>query len=215
MQLRRAAVADFRPEIAVTIEHLAARWAGSDTRLIRKAFPLLAEGRPVSVNRLAREAGMTTTSVAKALDTVGVDLGGNGDITGIFGITLAKSPHRINFGESVLFTCCALAAHVVPCLLEREVEIHSEDPVTRNRIRITIASDGLKAAEPDTTVASMIVTDERAVREDVPISLCQHVRHFKSSETADAFAASDTRRYVITLAELEAAARGVQTAIWS
>jgi hypothetical protein len=204
-----------RPELVRTIEHLAARWARADTRILKHAFPLLAEGRPLSVNRLAQVARTTPESVRQAVDAGRVDLDHNGDIVGLFGVKLSRTRHRIQLEETVLFTCCALVAHVLPCLLGLRVEIRSEDPVTGDCVRLVVAPDGLRTVEPDSAVASMIVTDENAIQEDAPPHFCEHVQHFGSDKTGKVFAAGNSSRYVVTLAELDATARGVYLAIWS
>ena len=42
-----------RRALSQTIEHLAARWARADKRILRRVFPLLAEGQALPVARIA------------------------------------------------------------------------------------------------------------------------------------------------------------------
>jgi len=204
-----------RSELVQTIEHLRTRWARADTPVLKHAFPLLAEGRPVAFVRLAQAAGTTIELAAQAVASARVTLDGNGDIVELFGITLTMTPHHIQLERAVLYSCCALVAHVVPRLMGRTVAVNSWDPVTGDRVDLEIGPKGLRAFQPDTAMASMIVTNEQTVHEDAPLHFCQHVHHFVSRKSADEFAAGKPGRYVLTIGELDTAARGVYSAIWS
>jgi len=215
---RRETTADtveLRPQLVQTIEHLTARWASADTPVLKHVFALLAEGRPVSPDRLAEASGMTTDLAAKAIGSGRVTLDGNGDIVELFGVTLTETPHRVHADGAALYSCCALVAHVVPRLLGRPVEIHSKDPITGDHVELEIAPNGLRNFQPNTAIASMIVTDERTIHEDAPVHFCRHVRHFVSRKDADEFVTDNRGRYVLTIRELDAAAWGVYSAIWS
>jgi hypothetical protein len=61
----------------------------------------------------------------------------------------------------------------------------------------------------------MIVTDERTIHEDAPAHFCRHVHHLVSRKSVEEFVADNPSRYVLTIRELDAAARGVYSAIWS
>lgn len=71
---------ELRPELVQTIEHLVARWARAETPVLKHVFPLLAEGRPVSLDRLTEPAGTTTDLAEQAIRFGRVELDGNGDI---------------------------------------------------------------------------------------------------------------------------------------
>ena len=206
---------ELRPELVRTVGHIAARWPRADTHILKHAFPLLAQGRPVSVNRLAQAAGTSPVSVKRTVDPGRVELDENGNIGEVFGVTLKPTLHRIELKQTALFTCCAVVAHVLPRLLGRQIEVVSEDPVTGYCVRLTIAPEGVRSVEPDTAVASMILTDKNDLQQDAPLHLCNHVHHFRSSNAANAFAAGNTRRYVLALSELDAAAQRVYSTVWS
>ena len=205
---------ELRPELLRTIEHLAGRWVRADTQVLKHAFPLLAEGRPVPVNRLGQAASATSVSVNRALDASRVARDDNGDIVEVFGVTLRPTLHRVELGQTALFTCCALVAHVLPRLFGRQLAVRSEDPVTGDIVRFAITPAGVSQVEPETAVASMIATDKSDVQENAPLHFCRHVHHFRSSKTANTFAAGNASRYVVTLSELDAAAQRVYSVVW-
>ena len=64
------------PQLVRTIEHLTARWARADTAILKHVFPLLGEGRPVSLDRLAKSSGTTTDIAAQAVASGRVTLDG-------------------------------------------------------------------------------------------------------------------------------------------
>jgi hypothetical protein len=84
-----------------------------------------------------------------------------------------------------------------------------------DQVELEIATNGLRGFQPHTALASMIVTDERTIHEDAPVHFCRHVHHFVSRKNADEFVAGGRGRYVLTILELDAAAWGVYSAIWS
>jgi hypothetical protein len=152
--------------------------------------------------------------IDRALESGRVGLDPDDQIEELFGVRLEPTLHRVELESEQLFACCALVAHVVPRLLGRTVRVISTDPINQAVCRIRIGSDGLEAVEPETVVATMIVTDAVTIHEDAPLHFCDHVHHFASDETAAAFVAGNGKRYTITLDELDAAAEALYAAIW-
>ena len=202
-------------QLVQTIEHLTARWARADTATLKHVFPLLGEGRPVSLDRLAESSGTTSELAAQAVASGRVTLDGNGDIIELFGVTLSSTPRHIRADVLSLFSCCALVAHVVPRLLGRTVRVRSQDPITGDHVELEVAPDGLRQFQPDTSMASMIATDERTIYQDTPVHFCQHVNHFVSRKSADQFVADRPGRYVLTIRDIDIAAQHVYSSIWS
>ena len=202
------------PGLATTIEHLAARWVRADRQILRHLFPLLAEGHPVPVNRLVQASGATSESVERALAGGRVEVDDDGDIIQLYGVTLSQTLHRIESEHTVLFACCALVSHVVPRLLTRRMRVTSTDPVTGDSVRLLIAPGGLLSVEPESAMASMIVTDEIDLEEDAPLYFCDHVHHFTTRSAAAEFIERNPNRYEISLSELDAAAERLYSAVW-
>lgn len=203
------------PQLVQTIEHLTARWARADTAILKHVFPLLGEGQPVSLNRLAESSGTTTDIAAQAVTSGRITLDDNGDIIELFGVTLTSTGRHIHAKGVSLYSCCALVAHVVPRLLDRTVSVRSQDPVTGEQVELEIAPNGVRRFQPNTAVASMIVTDDRTIQEDAPVHFCQHVHHCASRESAVQFVANVPGRYVLTIRNIDIVAQHVCSAIWS
>ena len=202
-------------QLAETIEHLASRWARFDRHVLRHVFPLLAEGRAVSADCLARASDASSSSVTQALDPRAVALDDEGRIVEIFGVSLSRTAHRVTGAPATLFTCCALVAHVLPRLLGSKLRVESEDPVNGQSILLSIGPTGVLEIQPEIAMASMIRTSEHALQENAALHFCRHVHHFTSRKTVESFVADDARRHVVTIAELDAAAVCLYTKIWS
>jgi hypothetical protein len=203
-----------RAKIAETIEHIAARWAHADARLLRQAFPLLAEGRPVRVERIAERAGARTAAVERALAAgrAGRDVAGR--VVELSGLTLHRTPQRLIVGDVSLFSCCGLLAHLTPLLLERLVTLEAIDPLTRRAIRLDLTPTQVAGVAPPEAVASFVVTEPGRMMTHVGAEFCGHVHHFVDSAAANTYASADSRRYVISISELRAAAEDLYARAW-
>jgi hypothetical protein len=120
-----------RTAVSETIGHLAARWVHADKRILQEVFPLLAEGRPVPVERIVAAAGAAPSSVEEALESGRAGRDTEGRVVELSGLMLGPTMHRVMIGDKALFCCCALLAQLVPTLLERPVTVESVDPVSR------------------------------------------------------------------------------------
>ena len=201
--------------VSETVSHLAARWAQADKRILREVFPLLAEGRPVPVERIVAAAGATRSSVEEALESGRAGRDAEGRVVELSGLMLGPTMHRVEIGNIALFSCCALLAQLVPALLERPVRVESVDPVSRGLVVLDITPEGVTALEPREAVGSFVVTAPNAIAGDVGANFCRHVHHFTSPDSASAFAAADSRRYTLGIDQLHAAARMLYQEAWS
>jgi alkylmercury lyase len=204
-----------REDVAETIEHIAARWAEPDRRILRQIFPLLAVGQPVPVDRIAQVTGSDFPAVERALLLGRTGRDAEGRVTELFGVMLAPTVHRVEVDEAALFCCCALTAHLVPMLTQETATVESVDPVSRRLVRLTITPSGLRSVEPEDAVGTLVRTDREGVLGDVGANFCSHVHHFASSESAAEFVARVPGRYALAMDEYHEAARGLYGAIWS
>jgi hypothetical protein len=205
---------DYRKEISETVEHIAARWTKPDKRILRRVFPLLAEGQPVPVTRIVQAMDSESSVVERALELGRAGRDEKGRVTELFGIQLTPTMHRIEVDGIALFSCCAVTAHLVPDLTQRPAIVESVDPVSRQVVRLTVTTEGVQSVEPGDAVGTLVRTDLRGVMENVGVTFCRHVCHFASSESADEFVARDSKRYILEIGEFRDVARELYTAIW-
>lgn len=201
-------------EISDTIEHLAQRWEQADKHILRRVFPLIAQGRPVSVDAVAKAVGTGISDVQQELLLGRAGRDGLGRVTELFGLTLSPTLHRVEVDQIALYSCCALVSHVVPKLLGRTVKVESVDPVGRKIVRLTITPNGVLSVEPSEAVGTLIVTDESGVKEDASSNFCSHVHHFVSTDSAMRFVDGNRKRYILGIEDFHEAGNRLYLKIW-
>lgn len=194
-----------------TIRRLAKRWSGAG--LLLPGFPLLARGEPLTVGEIAIAAGVNDHEVAVALRKARCAFTEGGRLIDLFGMTLAPSYHRLEIDGKAVFSCCALWAHVIPKLVDREVLIESVDPQSHELVRLEITPKKVESVNPGTALATMTVADAAAIEQDVGSAFCRHVRHFASSDSAHEFAARFPSCRVIEVDQLHEIAAQLHKAI--
>jgi len=183
-----------------TIDLLADRWRAAGSLL--PGFGMLAEGRPLAIDQLAAETGVEVDRLTKLLVSVRSQFDEDGRLVDLFGMTLEPTPHRLEIGSNVAFSCCALWAHVIPKLIDRSIGVHSTDPVSEEPVYLRISPEGIESVEPVHAMATMAVAKARDIEADAGAAFCSHVNHFASGENAEAFAAEHDSRSVVTVDQL-------------
>jgi len=201
-------------EISKTIGHIATRWQEVDKPLLRHIFPLLAEGKPVPLTRLAQVTGKDIATLERALLHGHTKPDLRGRVTELFGITLSPTLHRIRVGHTLLFSCCALISHTLSALVGQTTTVESLDPLSRKVVQLTVSPSGLQSVNPQFAVGTLAVTQEEEVFKDVRAAFCSHVCHFASAESAATFVNGDARRYVVAIKEFHEAAEQLRATIW-
>jgi len=196
-----------------TLELLAGRWGSAGPLLA--GFTLLAQGRPVSIEEIAKAASTEVGQVKQAVDAARCERDAQGRLVDLYGMTLTPTLHRLGIDGRILFSCCALWAHVIPKLVDRTVQVDSVDPMRRELVRLAASPTGIDSADPPGAATTLAVADQEAIDADVCGAFCCQVRHFVSRESAEEFAAVRPTCHAIELADLQGAAERLHQAIWS
>lgn len=165
---------DLRKTMADLIGQDAARFTAPMIRLV-------AEGRPVALERLAAVSGVAVEEIESWLRAQpGTDWDDGGRLLG-FGLTQRPTPHRYTVDGRVLFTFCAADTLIFTPILGRPASVESSCPTTGRSIRLELTPDAVTSVDPSTTVVSQVnlAGDARDIRG----SACDH-GHFFASETA-------------------------------
>lgn len=196
-----------------TVEILAHRWRNA--RPLFRGFRLLARGEPISSTEIAEAAGVEIDDVERGLDAARCERDARGRLIDLFGLTLTPTLHRLEIEDRVLFSCCALWAHVLPKLVDATLRVESVDPIRRQVVKLTISPEGLESSEPAESVATLAVATQAAIDADVSDAFCRRVCHFVSRESAAEFCSALDSCHVIELSELAQVAGLLHQAIWS
>jgi hypothetical protein len=201
-------------EISMTIDHIASRWEQADKLILRKLFPLLAEGKPISPSLFAQVVEKDVDTAEKALQIGRADRDVYGRVIELFGVMLIPTPHRIMVEDVALFSCCALVSQMIPLLMGKNVTIESVDPVNNKVVRIKMSPSNIFSVDPKDSVATFVITNREEVLKDVRSAFCSHVRHCIDTETATNFIHLNPKRYIVGIDQLHEIAQRLQTIVW-
>lgn len=148
-------------------------------------YRTLAEGHPVSAAHLADTANVPI-EIIDTLFEQGRKRGGEWDDKGrLLGnvLTLVPTRHHFKVNGKELYTWCSLDAIHLPGLLGQTAEVESTDPISDEKIHLTIPPDGMPAYDPPGTVLSIVLSG--GDRGGPQSSLCSQMHFFASRENAE------------------------------
>ncbi len=171
-------------------------------RLEILTYRTLAEGHPVSVEHLAAAAGVPV-EITKALFEYGKKLGGEWDSDGrLLGnvLTLIPTQHHFNVNGHKLYTWCSLDALHLPGLLDQTAQVESTDPVSGEKIHMTVPPDGVPEYDPPGTLLSIVLSAGDRGGPQSP--LCRQMHFFASRETAETWVKDHPDATIMTIEEV-------------
>ena len=150
-------------------------------RVAPHAYRLLAEGQPVTLERLAAAAAVPVQEVEAALhEQPGTDWDDQRRLVG-FGLTLRTTPHRFSFDGRTVFAWCASDALMIPVITGRSGVVESPCPATGQLVTVELTPERVLSADPSGAVVSL-VRPERI--EDVRADVCVLGSFFASAQAA-------------------------------
>ena len=167
------------------------RLGTTKTRLRVEVLRLVAKGRPVSLQKIEQIAAKLDmpADAATVFITKVSERDGDGNITGILGLSQRAHPHRFEVKDRVLSTWCAWDALFLPALIRQSATVESSCPVTKERIRLRITPKRVEDVSPSDCVVTIAVpaTSPEAV-EDIWAAFCHFVLFFASEDAASSWA---------------------------
>ncbi len=167
-------------------------------------YRLLAEGRPLSAERLADAVGAEPAAVLDAVRATAksaIHWDDAGRIIGYGGLTLEPTRHRLAVDRRTLYTWCAFDSLFVPELLAEPADVTSTCPATGHEIRLTVSPDRVERVEPDGTVLSFVTPGKARCEADIRGAFCRHVNFFRSAAAAADWPAGQPDMLVLSVAE--------------
>jgi alkylmercury lyase len=143
-------------------------------RIIDKTLQLLAK-------EIAIRLQVTSETVISTLRSFGAEFDKDGNILGV-GLTLVPTPHVYKANGQKLYTWCAVDALLFPIMLKHTAHIESLDPVSGDKVQVTVTPDGVQKVEPAAAVVSWV--NSSVDPSNIRGSVCHYVYFFSSSETA-------------------------------
>ncbi len=149
-------------------------------RIVGQTLQLLANGCPVPPDEVAMHLQVQTDNVISTLRSFGPEFDKDGNILGI-GLTLVPTPHVYEANGRKLYTWCAVDALLFPVMLKHTAYIESLDPVSGDKIQVTVTPDGVQKVKPESAVVSWVKSVDPS---NIRGSICHYVHFFTSPETA-------------------------------
>lgn len=154
---------------------------GEDARrVIYPLMPLLLEGKPAPVSEIAERSDLPPGRAQFILDELGAERNEAGEITGL-GLTLEPTPHEYRVGGKTFYTWCAPDTLLFPKVLDHTARVVSSDPVSDEKITLTVSPEGVQELNPPTAVVSWT---READGRDIRGTFCRYGRFFVRPQTA-------------------------------
>ncbi len=159
-------------------------FTGESALFSRQILQLLAEGQPVTPERLAEMSGQPVEFIHTtfaALQNCGCEFNERGALIGD-ALTLTPTRHRFRVKNYDLYAWCALDTLFLPALINQTAEITSTCPQTAAVIHLTVSPDGIEVVSPPEAALSIVFTP--GCTSGINGSFCGQIHFFVSREAA-------------------------------
>lgn len=126
------------------------------------------------LRELARGAAVDRVKLAQALEVMPIEVDGflrkseldrmiywdqEGRVAGFWGLSTMPTRHQVGLEGRRLWSWCAQDSLFLPALLGETAEVESTDPQSGERVRLTVSSERVVCADPESVVVSMVRPD--------------------------------------------------------
>lgn len=174
--------------------------SATERRVSLALYRLLAEGRPVALERLSAKADVAAGAVRDFLERWhGVKRDADGAVVGYWGLTVRETGHRMRIDGRQMYTWCAWDALFIPPLLGITATVESMCPASKGPIFLAITRSGIESVQPQATAISFVMPRSADIAQDVVKNFCRYVHFFASRALAEAWTAGQPGTLVLSL----------------
>lgn len=169
--------------------------------VLRPVLQALADGRPASVDVIARAVDRTPDEVARLVAQLpNVELDSRGRVIGI-GLSFIPTRHRVYLQgrDHVVYAWCVPDALILPGLIGLSARIISPCHATGQPITVTVEPDGVRDVQPSSAVVSWWPSG--IVPQDIRGTGCANQVLFVSAEAAAAWVGQHPGSVVMPVVE--------------
>ena len=177
------------------------------TRLLIRLMRELAQGRPVSkerVDRIVADMKIDREGAYRLLGEV-AERDADKNIFGTMGLSLNDTPHRFYVNGTRMSTWCAQDTLFVPTMLDQTATVESKSPVSGEKVRLTVSPQRVEEVDPPGAVVSMVIVDpdnpNMGSVEAMWGAFCHHIFFFASREEAERWAAGRDDIEILSMEE--------------
>jgi alkylmercury lyase len=174
----------------------------SQARIAIGLFRMLAEGRPVSLERLAERLTLPVDEVSATLAALpAVFHDKQGRIVAFWGLGLGKTRHRVEVDGRTVYAWCLPDTLYFPRVLGKSVHVRSTSP-TGAEFSLLVRSDGVESVSPEGAVVSFVQLEGKRFDDDVISNFCHYQYLFTSKEEGNRWAEEQpTELLILTIEE--------------
>jgi alkylmercury lyase len=199
-------------EMAEAITSAMPRLDATEQRIAIGTYRLLAEGEPVTSEAVAQATKNPVGRVEDALNSwPGVYRDDAGRVVGFWGLATGRldPEYRILIDRKTSYAWCALDTLFIPALLGKTVSVEATDPVTSERVSLTVDRNGVRDLMPSGAVVSMVIPDG-PFGYDVIESFCHKVLFFASEEAGTRWTAEHEGTTLLSVRDAFELGRGFE-----
>ncbi|MFQ5703469.1 MAG: organomercurial lyase [Gemmatimonadales bacterium] len=194
--------------IVAGLAHTMVRLTVDEQRTATELYCLLAEGRPVSMARLAGGVRRSVEQVKRGLNAGGlknlVYTDGTGSVIGFAGLAIDPTHHRLTVGGRTLYTWCAWDGLFIPGVLGETASIESKCPVTDRTVRVSLAPRRLNSVDPREAVVSFVLPEDQLFEQSTQETIsgfCRYVYFFASADVGAGWTAQHEGTFLLSAQE--------------
>jgi len=140
----------------------------------------LLKGNPLNMEKVANILATSVSEAKQIADQFG-ELNKQGEVVGFAGLSLVPTNHRFEVNGNSFYTWCAADSLLFPSALGITARIYSDDPVSNQKIELTVSPDKIEKVVPVSAVVSIVETADSC---NIRSTLCDRVHFFASESTA-------------------------------
>ncbi|MEE9148465.1 MAG: alkylmercury lyase MerB [Candidatus Tectomicrobia bacterium] len=190
-------------EVAARLEAVLPPYTAETQPVTAKLYRLLAEGQPVSRQRIITSLALPAVSVDNVLHQFGsrITYDDTGQIVAFGGLSLQPTAHRFAVNGRALYAWCAWDTLFIPAILKQTAQVESTCPVTGTSIRLLVTPEKVTHCDPASTMLSFVIPESAACHEDVVGNFCCYVQFFCSAQAGATWIAQNEGSFLLSVEE--------------
>jgi alkylmercury lyase len=165
-------------------------------------YRLLTKGQPVPREILAKTLNSSNEVINNILKQwSGVSYDNNSRIIGYWGLALPPMLHRFTVNGQTLYIWCAWDSLFIPEIIKKTARVESTCPMTGDKIRLTVAPEGIKELDPASAIMSFMTPNAAKIRENVILNFCHYVHFFSSAEAGSKWTSDNEGTLILSIDE--------------
>ncbi len=158
----------------------------------------LLKGTPLDMEHVSSLLSVPISEAIQVVKQFG-EFDAEGRVVGFAGLSIVPTNHKFEVNGKTLYTWCAADALLFPAALNVTAHIFSTDPISQEKIELTVSPDAIEKVSPGSTVASIVGAMKSC---NIRSGLCDRVHFFTSEKTAKEWINGKENAGILTVEEI-------------